>query len=48
MWIVIGILIITIAILVGLLMQKKELDQLTADRNSLLQKQNEALKEQKY
>ncbi len=46
MWIVIGILIITIAILVWLLMQKKELDQLTADRNSLLQRQNEALKEQ--
>ena len=46
MWIVIGILIITIAILVWLLIQKKELDQLTADRNSLLQKQNKALKEQ--
>ena len=46
MWIVIGILIITIAILVWLLIQKKELDQLTADQNSLLQKQNEALKEQ--
>ena len=46
MWIVIGILIITITILVWLLMQKKELDQLTADRNSLMQKQNEALKEQ--
>lgn len=45
MWIVIGLLLITIAILIWLLLQKKELDHHTADMNLQIQRQNEVLKE---
>lgn len=46
MWIVIGLLLITIAILIWLLLQKKELDHYTADMNLHMQRQNKVLKEE--